>query len=258
MASHRITHVIFDFDGVLLDSERAYSAANSKTLELYGKQFNNQMKAAMMGRSKESAILTVLEMCQLDTSPEAVRKYDVHYESILEELLPAAPELPGATALIEHFHSEGIPLGICTGSSTEEFEQKTRRYQHWLERIPSRRITLTSSDPEVEHCKPHPQPYEITMRRFAPDVPEHSRHVLVFEDSINGARSAIAAGMTVVMVPQEEFLPPDWEEKVRPELEPKLAEIIPSLEYFDPAKYGLPAFKRGGGASHIPPNGVPN
>jgi len=116
---HRITHVIFDLDGVLIDSERVYSLANTKALAvLHGKQFTLQMKAAMIGRSKESAIRTVLEMNQLETTPEAIEKYDVYYESLLEELLPAAPELPGASALIEHLHSKGIPLGICTGIPT--------------------------------------------------------------------------------------------------------------------------------------------
>jgi len=148
---------------------------------------------------------------------------------------------------------------MLLGSGSEEFAQKTRNYPHWLERIPADRIVLSGSDPGVKHCKPHPQPYQITMRRFAPQSPVgHPSNVLVFEDSINGARSAIAAGMTVVMVPQEEFLPPDWEEKVRPELDPKLAEILPSLEYFDPTKYGLPGFKVNGGGKQMPPNGVPN
>lgn len=65
--------------------------------------------------------------------------------------------------------------------------------------------------------------------------------VLVFEDSINGVKSALAANLNVIMVPQPQFLPSNWNE-IRAELEPQLAEILTSLEEFDPVKYGLPSF----------------
>lgn len=52
----QITHVIFDFDGVLIDSERQYSAANALCLEPYGKTFTNAIKVAQMGRKKPDAV----------------------------------------------------------------------------------------------------------------------------------------------------------------------------------------------------------
>jgi hypothetical protein len=54
-------------------------------------------------------------------------------------------DLPGANNLISHFHGTGVPLAICTGSDATEFEWKTRRFPHWLERIPKR--VLSGSDP---------------------------------------------------------------------------------------------------------------
>lgn len=57
-----ITHVIFDFDGILIDSERQYSVANSRCLERWGCTFTLEMKAAMMGRRKEDAVAVVLEV----------------------------------------------------------------------------------------------------------------------------------------------------------------------------------------------------
>lgn len=77
-----------------------------------------------------------------------VEEYLRHYEEILEEVIPQSPELPGASKLISHFHATSIPLAICTGSDSLEFKQKTRRFGHWLEKIPIQ--VLAGSDPDVK------------------------------------------------------------------------------------------------------------
>ncbi|KAI1733130.1 haloacid dehalogenase-like hydrolase domain-containing protein [Ditylenchus destructor] len=234
----QITHVIFDFDGVLLDSERQYSVANSRCLANFGGgPFTVEMKAAQMGRKKPDAVRVLLEMNNLVGKVDA-NEYMKHYDMLLDELIPLALELPGASKLIDHFHSNAVPLAICTGSDNEEFTLKIRRFSHWLEKIPLAQVVLAGSDPEVKNGKPHPDPYLVTLKRF-PAPPVSPSNVLVFEDSINGVRSALAAGLNVVMIPQKEFLPSGWDE-IKPTL--KVAEILESLEHFDPLKYGLPAF----------------
>lgn len=70
-----------------------------------------------------------------------------------------------------------------------------------MEKIP---IIVTANDPDVKHGKPAPDPYLVTMKRFL-EPPQSSKNVLVFEDSINGVYSALAAECTTIMVPQEEF-----------------------------------------------------
>jgi beta-phosphoglucomutase-like phosphatase (HAD superfamily) len=79
------------------------------------------------------------------------------------------------------------------------------------------------------------------LQRFKTQ-PNSPKNVLVFEDSVSGVKSALAAGMTVVMVPQKEFLPKNWSE-IEAELEHQVAEIIYSMEYLLPEKYGLLALK---------------
>ncbi|KAI6222480.1 HAD hydrolase, family IA, variant 3 [Aphelenchoides fujianensis] len=220
-----ITHVIFDFDGVLIDSEQVYS----------------------------EAVRTLLRMAGLEgrvTPAEYTEAYDVE----LDRALCECPELPAASKLIDHFHAHGIPLAICTGSDAKEFEIKTDKcYRHWLEKIPLQ--VLCGSDPEVTHGKPSPIPYQVTMRRME-QPPASPAHVLVFEDSLNGARSAVAAGtrcgsffrsfgrmipLFSVMIPQPQFLDEAGKKQVD-ELRPQLAEVLNSLEEFDPTKYGLPPF----------------
>lgn len=83
--------------------------------------------------------------------------------------------------------------------------------------------------------KPAPDGYNVAMRRFQlwPDGPGN---VVVFEHSINGVRSAVAAGMRVVMVPSPRYfsVPEDCEDRV--EL------VVRSLAHFRPETMGLPSY----------------
>lgn len=99
---------------------------------------------------------------------------------------------------------------------------------------------LAGDDSEVKHGKPAPDPYIVTMKRMNPP-PVDPKSVLVFEDSVNGVLSGIAAKNSVIWVPQEQFKPKNWKE-IRAEIEPHVAEILPSIEKFDPTKYGLPPY----------------
>lgn len=56
-----------------------------------------------------------------------MEEYLNNYDSHLKNLIPKSPELPGVSKLINHLHANNIPLAICTGSSNEEFELKTKK-----------------------------------------------------------------------------------------------------------------------------------
>ncbi|CAD5219436.1 unnamed protein product [Bursaphelenchus okinawaensis] len=233
-----VTHIIFDFDGVLIDSETQYSIANQNVLNTWGKEFTLDKKLAMMGTKKSEAMQTLIRMSDLEgkvTPPQYEELYDVQ----LNKLLSEPPELPGADRLISHLFNNNIPMAICTGSDDWEFELKTKKlYKKWLDKIPLR--VLSGSDPEVKHGKPSPDPYQITLQRMAPGLDPSK--VLVFEDSINGVKSALAAGMNCVMIPQWQFVNESGKKEIE-ELKPKLADLLESLEQFQPTKYGLPAFQ---------------
>ncbi|KAL7074967.1 hypothetical protein ACQ4LE_005987 [Meloidogyne hapla] len=242
VARGSITHVIFDFDGILVDTERLYSKANEEVLmKLHGETFTNKEKALMMGKTKPTAVEALLKAFGLSDS-NAAEKYMEAYDAKIAELFAVETKvLPGAISLVDHLHKTGIPLAICTGSDALEFQQKTSNTEiaNWLEKIPLR--LLCGSDPEITNCKPHPEPYLKLMKRFNDGGPASPENVLVFEDSVNGVRSALDAGCTVIMVPQPEFLPPNWEENEF-RAHPNLAEILESLTKFQPQNYGLAAF----------------
>ncbi|CAD5226449.1 unnamed protein product [Bursaphelenchus xylophilus] len=237
MVMVKITHVIFDFDGVLIDSETQYSTANQNVLNTWGKEFTLDKKLAMMGTKKSEAMRTLIRMSDLEgkVTPE---EYEKIYDVQLDKLLAEPPELPGADHLINHLFKNKIPMAICTGSDEWEFDLKTKKlYKKWLEKIPLR--VLSGSDPEVKHGKPAPDPYLVTLQRMAPEV--DPANVLVFEDSINGVKSALAAGMNCVMIPQWQFVNETGKKEIE-SLKPRLAELLDSLEQFKPERYGLPPF----------------
>lgn len=99
---------------------------------------------------------------------------------------------------------------------------------------------LAGDDPEIKKGKPAPDPYIVTMKRMNPPVTD-TKSVLVFEDSLNGALSGIAAKNSVIWIPQKQFKPKNWNE-IKTEIEPHLTEILPSLHSFDPVKYGFPPY----------------
>jgi len=235
----RITHVIFDFDGVILDTETIFYETNSRCLKQFGAEYNKDLKLGQMGRKLEEGVNWLLGQTGLDRKGVTIEAYLVLYKQILDELFSTKPrEMPGAKRLLTHLHAHNIPVAICTGSASDEFRLKTCKCQELVKNVPL--LVLAGDDPEVLRGKPSPDPYLVTMKRFLPP-PENPKHVLVFEDSVNGALSAIAAGNTTVMVPQDEFKPHNWN-AISAELKPKLAEMLKSLEEFDPTKYKLPPF----------------
>ncbi|CAD5225674.1 unnamed protein product [Bursaphelenchus xylophilus] len=231
----KITHVIFDMDGTLVESEAMYSQMHRKALAKYGKELSPEMKAATQGRPIPDEIRILIEMAGLEgivSEEEMYKQYIELYEEHLSNVKP----LPGTDRLIRHLHKNKVPIAICTSSAADEFEIKTRNLKEWMELIPTR--ILAGSDPRIKNGKPNPDPY----LQCAKDLGANPATCLVFEDSVNGCKSALSAGMHCIMIPQWEFQC-DASKAAVEKLKPQLDEILKSMEEFKPEKYGLPPFE---------------
>lgn len=238
-----ITHVIFDFDGVMVDTEAMYSEAADQCLKPYGHRFNVNLKQGMMGAKRTESVPWLLKQVGIDDKV-SFEEFNKVYEKHLEELLPKSPILPGVAKLLDHLLKHDVPVAICTGSDTEEFQLKTRGEETKKLVSKVKLIILSGDDPECKNGKPAPDPYLLTMKRFG-SKPANAESCLVFEDSFNGAKAGLAAGCNVVFIPQPQHLLPGYEKQVealKAEYPSRLKAVLKSMADFKPEELGLPPF----------------
>jgi HAD superfamily hydrolase (TIGR01509 family) len=186
--------VIFDLDGVLLDSEQVWNAAKEELVRERGGRWSDQAPRDMMGMSSPEWAAYLRDRLGVDMSLDEISADVVRrLEHIYRERLPLHD---GAAEAVERA-AERWPLGLASSSNREIIEL-------FLDLSGLRdRFSATVSSEEVEHGKPAPDVYLETARRMNVN-PEDSAAV---EDSENGIRSARAAGMFTVALPNEVYPP---------------------------------------------------
>lgn len=223
-----ITHVVFDMDGLLLDTEIYYSEVQEKILARFGKTFDWSLKPKMMGKKAiESAKIFVEESGIADKlTPE---EFIVEREEMLQDLFPNSQLMPGVRRLITHLQSNGIPMAVATGSHKRHFALKTQKHGEVFSIM---HHVVMGDDPEVKKGKPSPDVFLAAARRFESTV--DPSNILVFEDAPAGVSAAKNAGMHVVMVPDP---------KLDASYQKDADEVLASLLDFNPSKWGLPPFQ---------------
>ncbi len=181
------THVVFDLDGVLLDTERLYTAAAQAVVGRYGKRYGWEEKLELMGRAEFEAARLLVDRLGLPLTPA---EYVAERGAELARLVTASEPVAGAPELVEQLERRGVPRAVATSSSRPWFELKTRHHA-WFRHFP---VVVCGDDPEVPRLKPDPSIFLVAARRLGA-MPERC---LVFEDSPAGVRAAVAAGMQVV------------------------------------------------------------
>lgn len=224
----KITHVIFDLDGLLLDTETIYSECIGIIVARYKKVFTPFLKIQMMGRPRLESAKILIDGLELPLTPE---DFTEELYSMLYERFPRASLLPGAIELVQHFHRNDIPIAIATGSHQHAYDVKMSTKSELVRCLSH---AICSDNPLVKNGKPSPDIYLITASKFSPP-PETMDKVIVFEDAPNGVQSAKAAGMNVIMVP----------DKIIDSKDTKLADrVLESLEHVHLEEWGLPPFMK--------------
>ncbi|XP_064639182.1 pseudouridine-5'-phosphatase-like [Lineus longissimus] len=227
MAAYPCTHVIFDMDGLLLDTERLYTIATQEVVGPYGKTFTWDIKSQMMGRKADDAIRILIDALEL---PLTIEEYKVKIAEKYKDVFPACDILPGVEKLVQHLHKHNIPMAVASGSNKHDYDLKTLQHSHLFDKFCH--VVLSSDDPDVKHGKPAPDCFLICAQRFK-DSPDPEK-VLVFEDAKNGVLGGLAANMQVVWVPDKQA--------DKSELVDHATLTLDSLEEFQPEQFGLPAY----------------
>jgi HAD superfamily hydrolase (TIGR01509 family) len=188
--------VVFDLDGVLLQSEEVWDAVRERYVRKAGGRYDEEVQRAMMGMSAPEWSRYLHGEAGVRADPEDINRDVV--ERMLEAYRRELPLLPGAVEAVRRT-AESFPLGLASSSNREVFEAVLD-----LAGIADC-FSATVSSEEVARGKPAPDVYLEAARRLGVE-PERCAAV---EDSHTGIRSAKSAGMRVVAIPNASYPPDD-------------------------------------------------
>ena len=191
--------VIFDLDGLLIDSEPLWQRAEVEVFNALGVPLKPEMCYQTVGRRIDDVAEFWYARYPWDGPPPAeVATRIVH--RMVELISTEAEPMPGAIEAVEALAEAGLPLAVATSSPQVLAEAALMRLGigGWFEAV--------CSAQHEPYGKPHPAVYLTAAGRLG--IPP--AHCLVFEDSVNGLIAAKAAGMYCVAVPY-----PAWRDNPR-------------------------------------------
>ena len=209
-----ITAVVFDLDGVILDTEELWDEVREGLARERGGRWSDRAQADMMGMSSPEWSRYMHEVVGLAEPPEEINRQVV--ARMLDRYAKRLPLIDGAVQAVERMAARW-PLGLASSSNRPLIDralQVSGLTAHF-------RATVSSE--EVPRGKPAPDVYLEAARRLdaAPTA------CAAIEDSANGIRSARAAGMRVVAIPNAAFPPPD-------DVLSQAATVLPSIQKLTP------------------------
>lgn len=211
-----IEAVVFDLDGVLVDSEHVWDAARMELAAERGRSWPEQASRDMMGMSSLEWSRYMHDVVGLPEPPEEISAEVVRrLEEIYRRELPL---IDGAIEAVERL-AERWPLGLASSSNRElidlvlDLSGLTRCF----------RVTVSSE--EVPRGKPAPDVYLETARRLGVSP----ARCAAVEDSENGIRSAKAAGMSVLAIPNRVYPPADDALALADDVLTSIKELTPEI-----------------------------
>ncbi|MCX9154727.1 HAD family phosphatase [Niveibacterium sp. 24ML] len=191
-----IRAVVFDMDGLLLDSERIAYACGREACEALGLPWREETALAMIGRNaRDNAALLLGLFGESRHVAAHSEEFARRYEAIIAE--GRIPLKPGVHELLDQLDARGLPRAVATSTSHARAVFKLERCG-----LAARMHAVIGGD-QVAQGKPAPDIFLAAAARLGVAPAQ----CLALEDSNAGARAALAAGMAVRIVP--DLLPPD-------------------------------------------------
>ncbi|WP_228430935.1 HAD family hydrolase [Baekduia soli] len=181
--------IVFDNDGLLLDTEEAWTRAETTLFARHGGTFTAEHKRDLIGSSHTVAAGRIEAM--LGLPGRGLELMDELAALVLEEALHDIEPRPGAIDLVHALRDAGIPYAVASNSPRAFVDRVLRTAG--VDAL----FAVTVAGDEVQHPKPAPDIYLEACRRLGADPAA----CVGLEDSPTGAASARAAGLTVIGVP---------------------------------------------------------
>jgi HAD superfamily hydrolase (TIGR01509 family) len=189
-----IEAVVFDLDGLLLDTEQVWDEVREAITRERGGRWHERAQADMMGMSSTEWSRYMHDELELSEPPEELNRIVV--EGMQERYRERLPLVDGAVEAVRRI-GERWPLGLASSSNRPLIDLALE--QMGLAEL----FRATVSSEEVERGKPAPDVYLEAARRLDADPTKTA----AIEDSHNGILAAKAAGMRVIAIPNRRFPP---------------------------------------------------
>jgi HAD superfamily hydrolase (TIGR01509 family) len=186
VSAARVAAVLFDMDGLLVDSEPVWYDVESAVVARLGGVWTRADQAACLGGTMAASSRYIIERTGTSVSADELSE-----EMVDEMVLRFGRDLPlhdGALPLLDALRERGVHVGLVSSSYRRLVDAALQQLGHF---------DVTVAGDEVTNGKPDPEPYLTACERLGVDA---SRTV-VLEDADTGVRSAEAAGCIVVAVP---------------------------------------------------------
>ncbi len=208
--------IVFDMDGTLVDSEIIWQRVETELFERRGLVYDDAVREQVIGLRLDEFFERLIAFYGLNETVEALVK---ELEDGLIAYIDLIERKPGAQEMIDYVAALGVPFCIASSSPLRVIEAVVQA-QGWANTI----VHLYSAD-DVEQGKPAPDIYLHACEQLQ----VNPQRCLALEDSPNGARAAVAAGMTCAVVPDYHSTP-DKFNGITPHIYGSLHDVLGALK----------------------------
>jgi HAD superfamily hydrolase (TIGR01509 family) len=197
--------VLWDMDGTLVDTEPDWMACERELVESHGGTWTTEDSLALVGRDLLAAGEYIRRRGRVPMTAEQI--VDWMLDRMVVRVTQEVGWQPGARELLADLRSAGVPCALVTMSYR-------RLADAVVGRLPAGSFATVVTGDDVEHGKPHPEPYLTAAARLGVEPKE----CVVIEDTSTGAAAGLAAGCRVLVVPHVVDVDPALHVTVLPSL----------------------------------------
>jgi HAD superfamily hydrolase (TIGR01509 family) len=227
MAGQQFDAVIFDLDGVLVDSEIWWDEARAAFAATHGRRWSVDDRLAVMGANSPTWSRIMRERLHLEISPSEIER-EVVAAMLARYRAEGPPLIDGAVEAVRRIAAR-FPVAVASSAHPDVIRAALQATG-----LTDVFRAVASSD-EVARGKPAPDVYRLAATRLGVEP----ARILVIEDSLNGLRAARAAGMVTVLVPNRSVPPAAGAAELADRIVDRLAEVDPAADWPVPASAEL-------------------
>ena len=180
--------VLFDMDGLLIDSEPVWYNVESEVVTRLGGVWSHEHQAACIGGTLDASCRYIIGVTGSSVSVDELTT--MLLEGMVEHFRAGLPLHAGALELVDAVRARGVPTALVSSSYRVLVDAA-------LDFIGADRFDVSVAGDEISRGKPHPEPYLTACQKLLVDPAK----CVALEDAASGVQSAEAAGCIVVAVP---------------------------------------------------------